>query len=72
MTTTTIETAGESKLPLAPSPGLTPTTVATSSHEAHESVLVTLATPSKYTQLIAEHAEMIQAGKTSHEIIMYL
>lgn len=69
MTTTTDETPRESELLLARSPESTPTTVAASSHAE---ALIVLDTPSKYTQLIAEHTEMIQTGKTSREIISHL
>jgi len=69
MTTTTDETPGESELLLARSPESTPTTVAALSHA---SALAALDAPSKYTQLIAEHTEMIESGKTSRQIISHL
>lgn len=67
--TTTTETPGAHELPLARSPESTPTTVAASSHA---SALAALDTPSKYTQLIAEHTEMIESGKTSRQIISHI
>jgi hypothetical protein len=70
--TTPTEAPGAPEFPLVHSSEPTPTTVAASSHASHASALVVLDTPSKYTQLIREHAEMMRAGKSSHEIIRHL
>ncbi|MBP7806583.1 hypothetical protein KA057_02785 [Candidatus Gracilibacteria bacterium] len=67
--TTSTEAPGAPELPLAHSLESTPVTVVEGSHA---DVLHALDTPSKYTQLIREHAEMMRAGKSSHEIIRHL
>ena len=56
----------------ASSPHLAISTSATVAASSHAGALVALDTPSKYAQLIEEHTEMIQAGKTSREIISHL
>ncbi len=67
--TTSTEAPWAPELPLAHSLESTPVTVV---EWSHADVLHALDTPSKYTQLIREHAEMMRAGKSSHEIIRHL
>lgn len=67
--TTPTEAPGASELPLVHRLESTLATVAISSHAG---ALTALDNTSKYAQLIREHVEMIQAGKTSREIISHL
>lgn len=59
--TTSTEAPWAPELPLAHSLESTPVTVV---EWSHADVLHALDTPSKYTQLIREHAEMMRAGKS--------